>query len=286
MSAILGASINALALSALYMLIAIGFTLIFGVGGVLNLAHAGLITTGAFVAYIFVQIHGFPLLAGIAAALITTSGLGILLYLGFVRYIESTVLIMVVTLLITFILEHTFRIFITRSEITVPHLIRGFTTISGVRVLYNTMAIFGISWISIGVLFYLVNNTDLGKAVIAISMSRKGGELCGISTDRINVYTWIIGSLMAGFAGVLLASLQTGQWNMGIEPMILAFSIVILGGLGSIKGSVLGAHIIGFAETFTTTFVSTTLTGVVPLFILVGVLLIQPEGLYGREVAE
>lgn len=286
MSTLLQAIINSLALSSLYMLIAIGFTLIFGVGGILNLAHAGMITTGAFVAYILVQMYGFPLGVGIIGALAVTAILGVGIYKGLVRYAESTVLIMVVTLLVTFVLQHLFRVFITRAEITVPFLIEGDVTIMGIGLLYNTIAIFLIAWISVLGLFFMINNTEKGKAIIAVSMSDKGARLTGIDIERMNVYTWAIGCLMAGFAGLLFASLQTGQWNMGIEPMILAFSIVILGGLGSIKGSVIGAHIIGFAETFTTTFISTTLTGVVPLLILVGVLLIRPQGLFGREVSD
>lgn len=267
------------------MLIAIGFTLIFGVGGVLNLAHAGLVTTGAFVTYIVVQELGAPLALGIGSTLVVTAILGGLIYKGLVRYVESTVLVMVVTLLVTFVLEHTFRIFITRSEITVPFLVSGGQDFFGVPVLNNTIAIFLISWFCVLILFYSINNTKKGKAIIAVSMSTKGANLVGIDIESINLYTWTIGCLMAGFAGVLMASLQTGQWNMGVEPMILAFSIVILGGLGSVKGSVIGAHIIGFAETFTTSFISSTLTGVVPLLILVGVLLIKPEGLFGREVS-
>lgn len=285
MSSILQATINALALSSLYMLIAIGFTLIFGVGGILNLSHAGLITTGAFVTYIIVQQLGAPLVVGIASTLVVTAALGALIYKGLVRYVESTVLIMVVTLLVTFVLQHLFRIFTTRAEITVPFLVRGEQNVLDIPVLNNTIAIFVISWLAVLALFYLINNTEKGNAIIAVSMSTKGANLVGINIDTINLYTWTIGSMMAGFAGVLLASLQTGQWNMGIEPMILAFSIVILGGLGSVKGSVIGAHIIGFAETFTTSFISSTLTGVVPLLILVGVLLVKPEGLFGREVS-
>jgi branched-chain amino acid transport system permease protein len=91
--------------------------------------------------------------------------------------------------------------------------------------------------------------------------------------------------MFAGFAGVLLTSFRSGGWDMGLDPMVLSFAIVVLGGLGSIRGSVLGAYIIGTVETVTVSVVDTRLTGVVPLLILIAVLAVRPQGLFGRAEA-
>lgn len=285
MSQFTNAMINSIAISSLYMLVAIGFTLIFGVGGVLNLAHGGMITTGAFTAYLVSTVGGHSIYVGTLAAIAVTGFLGLAVYKGVIQIVEEHILVLILTLMVTFILQNLFRLFVTRNKITVPLIVGGNVTVAGSSIQNNTFVVFIAAWMSVLALFYFINNTKTGKAIIATSMNQKGAALVGIKDSSVNIYTWGVGSMMAGFAGVLLTAIQTGHWTMGMNPMTLAFSIVVLGGLGSIRGSIVGAHVIGFVEVFTTTYVNSTLTGVTPLLILVVVLLTRPEGLYGREVS-
>lgn len=276
---------NAIALSAMYALVAIGFTLIFGVGNVLNFAHGGLITVGAFVAYQVSNVWGVTIWFGLLAAMVVAGILSGILYLGIVKSVEDKpVRVLLLTLLIGFIFQHGLRIVVGTGAITVPSPTPGATAIAGVQVLNYRILAFVLSWALIIGLFLFVDRTKTGKAILATSMSQKGAALVGIDSSRINAYTWTIAGGLAGLAGVLLMVFQTGSWQMGTDPMVLSFSIVILGGLGSIRGSLVGAYIIGFLETATTTFISTELTGVTGLILLVIVLLVRPSGLFGREV--
>ncbi len=117
-------------------------------------------------------------------------------------------------------------------------------------------------------------------------MSTRGASLVGIETNRMYLYTWAVAGALAGLAGVFLGSIQTAGWAMGREPLVLSFSIVVLGGIGSIRGSLIGAYIIGFLEVFTVSYVDSSLSGLASLVVLVVILLVKPEGLFGRELVE
>lgn len=283
---VLNIALNAAAISALYALVALGFTLIFGVGGVLNLAHGALITVGAFAAYQVFRVFGLPLPVGVVAGILVAGAVSGLLYLGVVRFIQDqTVKVILSTVIIGFLARHAVRIVFGTGTLTIPQLLPGATGILGESVQNNMVLVFVSSWVLILALFALVNYTRLGKAILATSMSDRGSALVGIDAVRINTYTWVLAGMFAGFAGVLLTSFRSGGWDMGLDPMVLSFAIVVLGGLGSIRGSVLGAYIIGTVETVTVSVVDTRLTGVVPLLILIAVLAVRPQGLFGRAEA-
>jgi branched-chain amino acid transport system permease protein len=290
---LLNVIINASTISALYAVVAIGFTLIFGVGGVLNFAHGALITTGAFAAYFVSGTGGgqlgYPTPLGLVAGMVAAGVAGGVLYLGVIQFIEDQpVTLSILTFVIGFAIQHGYRIFfeVGTGRITVPKLLDGEVALFGQSISHTNLFIFVLSWIIIAAVFYFVNETRTGQAVLATSMTRKGAALVGIDARRVNFVIWVLAAAFAGIAGVLLMLQQTGSWNMGTNPLILAFSIVILGGLGSIRGSVVGAYVIGFVETFTTSFVDTRLTGLASLVLLIAFLLAKPEGLFGREAAE
>jgi branched-chain amino acid transport system permease protein len=298
MSAITTAILTATFISALYAIIAIGFTLIFGVGGILNFAHGAFITVGAFTAMVVSSnaVGGLPIAVGLLAGTLAGAAVGAATYLGVIRYVRKRpVTVLILTFVIGFFLMYSIRI-IANSILGVdplqfpvaPVISDPVFGISGSRA--NDLFIFGSSWILIGLLIWFVNYTKTGRAIIAVSMSDKGAALAGIDAEKINLITWTLAGAFAGYAGVLLAGgLGTGSWLMSIEPpapLVLSFAIVILGGLGSIKGSVVGAYIIGFFETFTVSFVSSQLAGISSLALLLVFLIVKPEGLFGREAAE
>ena len=156
----------------------------------------------------------------------------------------------------------------------------------GDSVRQNRVLVFAVSWLLIGGLSYFVDRTRTGKAILATSMSDKGAALVGIDAERIYTYTWLLAGALAGVAGLFLASFQTASPAMGRTPLLLAFVVVVVGGLGSIRGSVIGAYLISFLNHAIVTFVSERLAGVSALVVLVAVLLVNPEGLFGRELVE
>ena len=275
-----------LIISALYALVAIGFTMIFGVGGVLNLAHGAIVAVGAFTAYA-VAVRGFGPWTGALAALVAGGLFSAGLYLLMIRNVaDEPIMVMILTLVSSIVVEEFLRTFVGSQPRAVPALATGNLSVAGTTIQANMVLMFVVSWLLIGALLVFINHTDTGKAIIATSMSAKGAAVVGIDSDRIHLYTWLIAGVLAAIAGVFLASYLTASWSMGRQPLILSFSIVILGGLGSIRGSVIGAYLIGFLEVFTVNVVNPRLSGVASLVVLVLVLLVRPEGLFGRELAE
>ncbi|WP_433632512.1 branched-chain amino acid ABC transporter permease [Halomicrococcus sp. NG-SE-24] len=283
----LNVTINAVMISALYALVAIGFTLIFGVGGVLNLAHGANITIGAFTAFYVTTAVGLGIWVGAIAALVVAGLFSAALYAGMIRWVQDEpITVMILTLVASIAVEQFFLVLEGTQPKALPSLLSGQLSLAGNTVQANQALAFLLSWVLIGLLVAGVHYTRTGKAVLATSMSTKGAALVGIESDRMYLYTWLLAGMLAGIAGVFLGSFRTATYTMGRGPLILSFSIVVLGGIGSIRGSVVGAYLIGFLEVFTVSYVDSSLSGLASLVVLVGVLLFKPEGLFGRELAE
>lgn len=277
----------ALLLSALYALLSVGFTMIFGVGGVLNVAHAAFLTLGAYIMLYASGLQGINPWTATFIALVATGVFSIVVYVGPVKLIEDDpIIVVIVTLLIFLIVEEFFFVLEGTSPKSLPVLIGGRTTLAGTTVQINQILLFFLSWAILLALVVFVNRTTLGKAIQAVSMTKRGSTLVGIDKFHIAIVTWLIAGILAALGGVFLGIFQTAVYDMGLNPLIVAFSVVILGGLGSIKGSIVAAHIIGFLETMTTSLISPRLTGLAPLILLVIVLVVKPTGLFGREELE
>jgi branched-chain amino acid transport system permease protein len=284
---------NVLLLGSLYALVAIGFTLIFGVGGVLNLAHGASITLGAYVAYYTIQVGGnlglssdIGIYVGALLALVVTALFNMALYKGLIKKAaENPVAVLILTLVMSLVIEQMFLALAGAQPVTIPGFLDGQLPILG-GVEANRALGFVVSWILIGVLFLFVNRTKQGQAILATSMSKKGAALAGIDADRTYTYTWLIAGVLAAVAGLFLGSFQSLTPLMGRSPLLLSFAIVVLGGLGSIRGSVIGAYFISLLDQLTVFYVSSRLAGLSGLVVLVVVLLVRPKGLFGRELAE
>lgn len=281
-------TVNWLLLSALYALVAIGFTLIFGVGGVLNLAHGATITVGAYAALLASNAAG-TIWVGPIAAMVVAGLFSLLLYVGMVRFVQEHAVIVMILTLVSSLLVEQFVVVMPGGGATerfVAALVPGSVSLLGTDVEANRLIVFVLSWVVIAALFAFVNNTKTGKAILATSMTERGAALVGIDSGRVFSYTWAIAGALAGIAGLFLASFGTASPFMGRSPLLLSFSIVVVGGLGSIRGSVVGAYFVGLLDTVTVSLVSARLSGLMPLVALVVVLLVKPEGLYGREFVE
>lgn len=275
-----------LLVSALYALVAIGFTMIFGVGGVLNLAHGGILTVGAFATY-GVTFYGGHIAIGIVVGTLVAGLFAGVLYLVLARdFMDEPLVILILTLVVAVIVEEVIATFVGTQSRLIRQLVPGTTEILGVSMQLNRLTMFTVSWIAIGGVFVFVNHTDMGRAVLATSMSERGAAIVGIDADRVQLITWIVAGALAGLGGVFLGMEYLANYDMGRNPLVLSFAIVVLGGLGSIKGSVIAAYLIGFVETLTVYLISPRLTGIAAFLILIIVLLTKPEGLFGREFVE
>ncbi len=284
--------IDGFAISALYALGATGFTLIFGVSGVLNLSHGAIMVSAAVAAWAASQLLSFgsypSAFVGIATALVAAFAT----YLCIVRPIqrstrianeEKEIFVLTGTLLWGIMMQEAIAFFFTNNAKTVLPLIDGVVTILGVRIPRNQILTAILCWVVIGLLWLLVNRTRMGKAVLAASMNPRGVTLLGIELGNVYLVVWAIYGTLAGIAGVLLG-MFLGVSSYSVGPLTAsAFSIVVLGGLGSVSGSLIAAYVVGYLETMTAYLISPAYRSIPSLLLLVFVMYIRPQGLLGRR---
>ncbi|MEF8814067.1 MAG: branched-chain amino acid ABC transporter permease [Halovenus sp.] len=274
---------NALLLSALYTLVAIGFTMIFGIADILNVAHGAAIIVGGFSAFYTVRLLNMSIWVGAIFALIVPAIFSLVVYRVFVKPIEDDdTFVIITTLVILLITENLFRQVAGTEPQVIPQLASGTTVLGNVTLQNNRIVLFLSAWLIIIALFVFVKRTWIGRGIESLSMSPRGSALVGVDRNRATITTFGIAGALAGLAGLFFGISQGVSWDMGLDPLLIAFAIVIIGGMGSIKGSVVGAHIVGVLETLTVTLIDSRLTGVVALSVMVIIILVMPHGLYGR----
>ena len=284
--------VDGFAISALYALGAVGFSLIFGVSGVLNLAHGGIMVVAALVGWYCAGELGFGTYLGTLAGVAAGLTLALATYFIVVRPIqrsraipsaETEIFVLTGTLLWGIMIEQGMAYLFSDNPVSIRPLIGGVMNVFGVRTPRNEVMIAALCWIVIGFLWLLVNRTRAGKVLLAASINPRGLTLLGFELSRVYVLVWSIYGVLAGIAGVLLASfLGVGSANTG--PLTAsAFSIVVLGGLGSVSGTLIAAYVVGYLETVTAYLIAPTLRPIPALILLVLVIYIRPQGILGRR---
>lgn len=284
--------IDGFAISSLYGLGAIGFTLIFGVSGVLNLSHGAIMVTAAVAAWAVAADLGFGPIGGAVTGVVTSLVMSLATYALVVRPIQTSkriareekeIFVLTATLLWGIMLQEAIAYLFTSNPKTVRPLIPGVVSILGVRTPTQEILTAVISLSVIGLLWLLINRTRVGKTLLAASINPRGLTLLGFELSTIYLYVWGLYGLMAGIAGVLLgAFLGVSSDNVG-QLTASAFSIVVLGGLGSVSGSLVGALVVGYLETITAYAISPSIRTIPVLLLLVVVVYLRPQGLLGRR---
>ena len=284
--------IDGFAISALYGLAAVGFTLIFGVSGVLNLAHGGIMVVAAIVGWWAAGDLGLGTYAGTLVGILAGLLTAYLTYFVVVRPIqrsraipreETEIFVLTGTLLFGIMIQGFMAYKFSDNPVTMRPLIGGVVNIFGVREPWNQIMIAALCWVVIGLLWLLINRTRAGKSMLAASINPRGLTLLGFELSWIYLLVWTIYGILAGLAGVLLASfLGVSTANAG-QLTASAFSIVVLGGLGSVSGSLVAAFVVGYLETVTAYLISPTLRPIPALLLLVLVVYLRPQGLLGRR---
>ena len=171
----------------------------------------------------------------------------------------------------------------SNNPVTMQAMVPGIVNIMGVRTPANEILIAAVCWGAIGALWLLVNHSQIGKQLLAASINPRGLTLLGFELSRVYLIVWTIYGVLAGLAGVLLASFFGISSDNAGNLTASAFTIVILGGLGSVPGSLVAAYVVGYAETITAYLINPTLRPIPALLILIVVLYVRPRGLLGRR---
>ncbi|WP_406857802.1 branched-chain amino acid ABC transporter permease [Alsobacter sp. KACC 23698] len=284
--------IDGFAVSALYALGATGFTLIFGVSGVLNLSHGSIMVAAAVAAWAAAGGLHVGSYVGASIGVLTSVVLSFATYFIAVRPIqrsrriaesEKEIFILTSTLLWGILIQEAISYLFTNNAKTVLPIIEGVVTVLGVRTPANEYFTATICWVVIGLLWVLVNRTQAGKAVLAASMNPRGVTLLGFELSNIYLAVWAVYGVLAGVAGVLLG-MFLGVSSYSVGPLTAsAFSIVVLGGLGSVSGSLIAAYVVGYLETITAYTISPAYRTIPSLLLLLLVMYLRPQGLFGRR---
>jgi branched-chain amino acid transport system permease protein len=272
---------------AVYALIAIGFSLVYGVGGILNLAHGAFYLIASYTALWFIPYLGMPL--NLVAAVAIATLVGALSFLLLIKPLQhSHIGVVIVTFGLAFFMEQLVKVVeLARTGIVtpvyLPEQIPGAFDFLGVRFPTQMLVAFFGSVLLVTIVTLFISRAKIGKSIRAVSQDREAAMLMGINADRILLLTLTLSGFLAGVAAVLYQSGNTMFSAMGWSTLLSAFAVVILGGMGSISGSVFGAFIIAYARTFCTYYIDPSLSELVPLIVIMVVLVVRPQGLLGKK---
>ncbi len=272
-----------------YALLAIGFSLIFGVARIVNIAHTAFYMLASYCIYLIVQKLGYHPFVGMLVAVPLITLLGLIFYKIFIDPIrEHEAAVLIGTIALAIAIQEIMLLIFTGDYLSVPALVKGYFTIFDVKVFYQQLLTFVAALIILGALRMLLMNTKLGLAIRATAEDREVANLMGINESRVAMITMGISVGLAAVTGSVVVPLTTISPFMWMNPLIMMMAVVVLGGLGSIKGSFVGAYILGFAEALVVFLIpmGSFLKGSVALSIMILVLLIRPEGLFGVAFEE
>src|SRR5210317_39102 len=286
---ILDIIITSLINGSTYALLAIGFSLIFGVARIVNIAHTAFYMVASYCIFLIVQKLGFHPVVGMLITVPLITLLGLICYKLFIDPIrEHEAAVLIGTIALAIAIQEIMLLIFTGDYLSVPALVKGYFTIFDVKVFYQQLLTFVAALIILGALRMLLMNTKLGLAIRATAEDREVANLMGINESRVAMITMGISVGLAAVTGSVVVPLTTISPFMWMHPLIMMMAVVVLGGLGSIKGSFAGAYILGFAEALVVFLLpmGSFLKGSVALSIMILVLLIRPEGLFGVAFEE
>jgi branched-chain amino acid transport system permease protein len=295
--------VSGLVTGCIYALIALGYTMVYGILKLLNFAHGDVYMIGAFLGYFVIQWFGGPLALSIPVPLVILvmfvvaaggcGALGMAIERFAYRPLRDAPRIapLITALGISFILENSILLIyggFPRSYNTTDYIsFNSGITIDGVRIDSVELMIFGTTIVLCVGLMLLVQRTTLGKSMRAIASDREAAMMLGINVDRTIALTFLIGSAIAGIAGVLTGLQIAGINNtLGFLAGLKAFTAAVVGGIGSIPGAMVGGLLIGLAESFTLVYISTKYSDLVVFGILIATMLIRPTGILGKRALQ
>lgn len=275
----LQALVNGLMLAALYALVALGLTLIFGLLDVVNFAHGQLILLGAYVLSSIVDIGAnfWVALPIVVAGLVV---LGVVLDMAlFARVRDEPINGLLISLGLVAILENAFHVIYGPDLRRVTPPIEAVIDIAGIRISGNRLLVIVVTVVVLVALSYFLRGTRTGKAMRATAEADEAAGLMGIRVERIRHIAFAAGAGLAGLAGVLMATVYPIEPSLGEGPLIMGFAALILGGSRSPLGAVLGAVVIGLVQSFGTTYLSSALADVLVFAFLILILFWRPQGI-------
>lgn len=282
--------VNGLILGSVYALLALGYTMVYGIIKLINFAHGDIYMIGAFMGYFLINSLHLNFFLALILAMVGTAALGVLVeFLAYRPLRNSTRIAALITAIgVSFFLEYVMVYFVGANTRSFPQVIETVRYNFGPISLTNIqLMILVISLILMVLLQVIVQKTKMGKAMRAVSVDSDAAQLMGINVNRTISFTFALGSALAGAAGVLIALYYNSlEPLMGMTPGLKSFVAAVLGGIGIIPGAALGGFVIGLLETFATAFGMSDFRDAIVYGILILILLVRPAGILGKNVKE
>jgi branched-chain amino acid transport system permease protein len=290
MTVILQQGINGIVLGSLYVLVALGLTLVYGVLVQINFAHADVVTLGAFSAYFFMHGLGGGYIASIAVALAVGAAIGWGMNAAIfapLREEGSELLPLIATIGVSVMMENA----MLAAFGPIPYAFESpygndVIRIAGTFITLHNALIVAVSVATIGLLYAFLRFTFLGKALRAVAQDRETAGLMGINPNQLMMLTFVIASALAGMAGAMLGPVLVLTPFAGTSVIVKAFAIVIIGGFGNVEGTILAGLIVGLIESYTTQYLGPGMIDIVVFALLLFMLAIRPTGLVAERRKE
>ncbi len=269
--------------SSIYMVFSLGFSLIFGVAKIPHLAYGALYTMSAYLSYILLTSLGLNPWISMFAAVVIVALLNLVKGDVIIKpSLKMPVSVFISTFATAYIVEEVFRIELGLTPITLPSL-SGVTIIGGIPVNNQWFLVLLVSIFMSAFLLTFLKYTTTGKALRAVAESWEESMIAGIDPLKVFRITMFLSGAYAAIAGILLSPLKAVTPEMGWGPLFTAFAIIILGGMGSIKGTIVASLIYGFVEQGITWTLGGAFAEIVPLILIVATLIVRPTGLFGEK---
>jgi branched-chain amino acid transport system permease protein len=279
--------VSGLAQGVVYALVALSMTMVYRATTVVNFGHGDLVMGGAFVVYVLVVYVRLPYLLGGLLALAILFGLGMALHQGLMRRIMSGphLAIAMMALAVGYALRGGARMLWGREVLPFPRIFPDHAWAFGdVVVTSDNLIVSGTVLGLMAVLFVLFNVTRTGRLLRAVFQSQRGAALVGLNVDAVHRLMWGAGAALAALGGVLLAPITLLYPDMGVWVLVRGFAAMTLGGFGTLHGAVLGGLVLGVVELVLGAYVSTAFIDISAYVVVIAVLLLRPDGLFGRQV--
>ena len=284
--------INGISLGSVYAIIALGYTMVYGIAKMLNFAHGDVIMVGAYVSFYATSLYGLPTWASVVVAAIVCTVLGVTIERLAYKPLRTapSLAVLITAIGVSYFLQNAAQLAFGSSPIVFPSAVK----FAGIRLFDGQLVISGVTIVTvlacIGIMIALtlfINKTKMGRAMRAVSEDKGAAQLMGVNVNSTISTTFAIGSALAAIAGVLLCSAYpTLQPTTGSMPGIKAFTAAVFGGIGSIPGAMIGGLLLGVIQILGSAYISTQLSDAVVFAVLIVVLLVKPTGLMGKKMNE
>ncbi|MEE0967530.1 MAG: branched-chain amino acid ABC transporter permease [Bacilli bacterium] len=282
--------INGLSTGGMYALVAIGYTMVYGIAKMINFAHGEFIMVGAYIAYVVSAMFGMPPYVSVIVSIIGCALLGVVTEKVAYKPLRNSgsLAVLITAIGVSYLLQNLFLLLFGSAAITFPtYMPSGAINVFGISITYVSLLSLLLTFVCTALLLLFINKTRLGKAMRAVSEDKGAAELMGINVNNTISLTFAIGSGLGAIAGVIYGmSYSLINPYLGAMLGIKAFIAAVLGGIGSIPGAMIGGLIIGVAEAFTISYISSAFSDAVVFGILIFILLVKPAGLFGKNVRE